>query len=219
MNNVHFLWDEIDFCMSIADRKQRKKEELKLLILEGAKKLFVKQGVEATTIRSIADEIDYSVGTVYVYFQDKKAILHALHTQGFTQLAGDFKVLYNVTDPMVRLRAMGKVYISFALHNPDMYDLMFRLRAPMEFLTTIQEEEWNEGKATFDVLRTTVKQCMAEGYFKGHKLEPLSFMIWSLVHGMCSLKISCRTTAVNLKNPDRILEEAYAEFLKILDNV
>jgi AcrR family transcriptional regulator len=205
--------------MTIAERKTRKKEELRALILDGAKRLFVKKGIEATTIRNIADAVDYSIGTVYVYFKDKNAILHALHTQGFTQLAGDFKVLYNVADPMARLRAMGKVYISFALQNSDMYDLMFSLKAPMEFLNTIQGEEWNEGKATFDVLRTTVKQCMAAGHFKGHKLEPLAFMIWSLVHGMCSLKIGHRTTAVNIKNADTILEEAYAEFLKFLDTI
>src|SRR5262245_40162651 len=205
--------------MLLAERKTQKKEELRALILEGAKKLFAKKGIEATTIRNIAEAVDYSVGTVYVYFKDKNAILHALHTQGFRQLLGDFKVLYNVADPLARLRAMGKVYISFALQNTDMYDLMFSLKAPMEFLTTTQEGEWNEGKATFDVLRTTVKQCMAAGHFKGYKLEPLAFLIWSLMHGMCSLKIGNRATAVNLKNADNILEEAYNEFLKFLDTI
>jgi len=205
--------------MTVAERKTQKKEELRALILEGAKKLFVKKGIEATTIRNIAVAVNYSVGTVYVYFKDKNAILHALHTQGFTQLVADFKVLSNVADPMARLRAMGKVYISFALQNSDMYDLMFNLKAPIEFLNTIREEEWNEGKATFDVLRKTVKQCLEAGHFKGHKLEPLTFMIWSLVHGMCSLKIGNRATAVNLKNADNILEEAYNEFLKFLDTI
>jgi len=205
--------------MAIADRKAKEKEDLKALILKGAKKLFVEKGVEQTTIRSIANAIDYSVGTVYVYFKDKNAILHALHTQGFTQLSGDFIVLYNVQDPMERLKAMGKVYIQFAVANPDMYDLMFSLKAPMEFLDAVNAEEWNEGKATFDVLQTTVKQCMDTGHFTGHKLEPLAFLIWSLVHGMCSLEISKRSGGVNLKKPENILTEAYAEFLKIMDKL
>ncbi len=205
--------------MGIADRKAKEKEDLKALILKGAKKLFVAKGVEQTTIRSIANSIDYSVGTVYLHFKDKNAILHSLHTQGFSQLSGDFKVLYNVNDPMERLKALGKVYIQFAGDNPEMYDLMFSLKAPMEFLDAINEEEWNEGKATFDVLHTTVKQCIANGHFTGHKSEPLSFMIWSLVHGMCSLEISKRCTGVNLKEPEHIVTEAYAEFLKIVDKL
>lgn len=205
--------------MAISDRKAREKEDLKALILSGAKKLFVEKGIEQTTIRNIADAIDYSVGTVYVYFKDKNAIFHALHTQGFTQLGSEFKVLFHVSDPMERLRAMGRVYINFALQNPDMYDLMFNLKAPMEFLNDSKEEEWNEGKATFDVLRTTVGQCMANGYFKGHELEPTAFMIWSMVHGMISLEISKRSIGVDIKQPETIVMAAYEEFLKIMDKI
>ena len=205
--------------MSVAERKARQKEELKALILKAARKLFVEKGIEQTTIRNIADSIDYSIGTVYVYFRDKNEILHALHTQGFVDLGGQLKVLFNVKDPMERLKAMGKVYINYGLNNPDMYDLMFTLKAPMEFLETIQKDEWDEGKASFDVLKATVKQCMDAGHFKGHKLEPLSFLIWSCVHGMCSLEIGSRTKNVNIKNAENIVTEAYDEFLKIINKM
>lgn len=205
--------------MAIADRKAREKENLKSLILQGAKKLFVERGIEQTTIRNIADEIDYSVGTVYVYFKDKNAILHELHTGGFTELGSYFKELYSIADPMERLRVMGRIYIKFAIENAEMYDLMFNLKAPMEFLDAVNEEEWNEGKATFDVLNTTVKQCIDEGHFKGHNLEPLSFMIWSLVHGMCCLEIRQRSKGVNLTNPETIVIDAYNEFLKMIDKL
>ena len=203
--------------MSVAERKARQKEELKALILKAARKLFVEKGIEQTTIRNIADSIDYSIGTVYVYFRDKNEILHALHTQCFVDLGGQLKVLLNVKDPMERLKAMGKVYINYGLDNPDMYDLMFTLKAPMEFLETIQKDEWDEGKASFDVLRATVKQCMDAGHFKGHKLEPFCFLIWSCIHGMCSLEIGSRTKNVNIKNPETIVTDAYDEFLIILN--
>ena len=171
--------------MGIAERKARDKENLRALILQGAKKLFVEQGIEQTTIRKIAEEINYSVGTVYVYFQDKNAILHALHSEGFSELGGRFQVLFKVKDPMERLRSMGRVYLEFAAKNPDMYNLMLNVKAPMDFLNTIHAEEWNEGKATFQVLRTTVKECMDAGHFKNHELEPLAFMFWSLPQKCC----------------------------------
>lgn len=205
--------------MSISDRKAKEKEDLKALILKGARELFVQRGIEQTTIRNIADAIDYSVGTVYVYFKDKNAILHALHTEGFMQLGSNFKVLHSVADPMERLKAMGKVYIKFAQDNTEMYDLMFNLKAPVEFLQATEEEEWNEGKATFDVLRTTVQQCIDKGHFKGHKTEPLAFMIWSVVHGMCSLEITDRTKKICLNTPDTIMEDGLDEFFKMLDKM
>jgi AcrR family transcriptional regulator len=205
--------------MGTTERKQKEREELRDLILASARNLFVKNGVEQTTIRNIADAIEYSVGTVYKHFRDKNAILHALHIQGFQDLGGQFVVLTHVKDPMERLRTMGKVYIKFAQEQPDMYDLMFNLKAPMEFLETIHQQEWNEGKATFGALRTTVKECMDQGHFKGHQLEPLSFLIWSCVHGMCSLEIRQRIEGVNLKKPKTIVMDAYQEFVMMIDRL
>lgn len=204
-------------AMGISERKSKEKENLKALILQGAKRLFLEKGIEQTTIRNIADEIEYSVGTVYVYYKDKNAILHDLHIQGFTQLGGELRVLINVQEPMERLKALGRVYIRFALDNTDMYDLMFNMKAPMEFLKERQDEEWNEGKATFDVLYQTVCQCIEAGYFRGHQADPLAFAIWSCVHGMCSLHICDRIKGVNIQNPEEIIYGAYEEFVKLID--
>ncbi|MGZ3757587.1 MAG: TetR/AcrR family transcriptional regulator [Mucilaginibacter sp.] len=205
--------------MSVANRKAKEKEQLTALILDSAKKLFIEKGVAQTTIRSIAQHIDYSVGTVYVYFKDKNAILNALHTQGFTQLGSQFSVLVHVENPMERLIAMGRLYIKFALDNPDMYELMFTLKAPMEYLNAVEKEEWKEGTSTFNFLKTTVSECIKQDHFKGHYLEPLTLMIWSLVHGMCSLHISQRISSVDLKDQDDIVNHAFEEFVKILRNL
>ena len=202
--------------MSTAERKAREKEALKMLILKGAKKLFLERGIEQTTIRNIADEIDYSVGTVYVYFKDKNAILHDLHSIGFQELGGYFTELFAIKDPMERLRKMGFTYLKFAMENSEMYDLMFIVKAPMEFIESTEKEAWTEGADTFNALKKTVEECMNEGHFEGHSLEALSFMIWSLVHGMCCLEIRQRTKGVKFSNPDKILSEGYNEYLKII---
>ena len=54
--------------MGIIERKAKETDDLRELILQGAQKLFIEKGIEQTIIRSIADAINYSVGTVYVYF-------------------------------------------------------------------------------------------------------------------------------------------------------
>jgi len=209
----------IRIIMGIAERKAKEKENLKTLILQGAHKLFLEKGIERTTIRNIADEIEYSVGTVYVYFKDKNDILHHLHTQGFQQLGGEMRVLFNVSNPMERLKAIGRVYIQFALDNPEMYDLMFTMKAPIEVIEQKECDDWNEGKLTFDVLSNTVKECIEAGHFKGHDLQPLSYMIWSTTHGMCALYIAQRTRAVHLDDPESIVGRAYEEFIKVIDKL
>lgn len=205
--------------MGIAERKAKEKEALRELILKGAKKLFLEKGVEQTTIRNIADEIDYSVGTVYVYFKDKSAILHNLHSIGFQELGKYFQELFSIEDAMERLRKMGFIYIKFALENSEMYDLMFNLKAPMEYLQSSDNDVWDEGAKTFDLVRKTVAECIEKGHFKGHNVEPLSFMVWSLVHGMCCLEIRHRTKGIKFTNPETILFDGYNEYLKMIDKL
>ena len=214
--------------MGISERKAKEKEELKALILEGARKLFLEKGIEQTTIRSIAKSINYSVGTVYVYYKDKDAILNDLHAMGFVELGKEMRPLSHVSDPIERLKALGKVYIHFALENPDMYDLMFLMNAPMNFLDAHlkescthegHQEEWKEGKGTFSILRQTVQECIDLGYFKNHETEALSFMIWGLVHGICALQIRGRVNHIKFKEPETILQRAFDSFNLILDRV
>lgn len=204
--------------MGTKERKAKEKEDLKSLISKAAKKLFVEKGIEQTTIRNIANEIDYSVGTVYLYFKDKNDIFHNLHSQGFNMLFSQMQPLSNVQNPMERLKALGRVYLNFALENPDMYNLMFTLNAPVEFIETTQTQEWNEGKATFGFLKQTVQDCFNKGYFQNHALEPLSYAIWSCVHGMASLYISQRVKGVNLSDPNTLVLRSYEDFLLMLEN-
>jgi hypothetical protein len=96
---------------------------------------------------------------------------------------------------------------------------MFNLKAHMEFLESSQIDEWNEGDATFNKVKKTIQECIDKGHFKGHNMEPLSFMVWSLVHGMCCLEIRQRTKGVKFTNPDTILFDGYNEYLKIIEKL
>ena len=57
--------------MTISERKEREKLELKELILLKAKELVDKEGYEALSIRKIAAAAEYSPATIYLYFKDK----------------------------------------------------------------------------------------------------------------------------------------------------
>lgn len=205
--------------MGIADRKERDKEELREKILHAAKDLFLIKGFEKTSIRNIADQIEYSPGIIYHYFRDKNEIFHALHQEGFRQLMGKMSVLASVRNPIERLKAMGSIYVSFALENPDMYDLMFIKEAPIDHVIDLENDNWKEGNSTFNFLRDTVQESINQGYFKGHDPEALSYMIWSVVHGMVSLSIRKRCDVVLASRKDSIVSDALDEFYNIIDRL
>jgi|SRR5690606_4626976 len=177
--------------MGIKERKERYKENLKARILDAAKRLFVNEGYESTSIRKIAAEIEFSPTTIYLYYKDKSDIAYALHQEGFTLLRERFSTLAFVQHPFERLKAMGRAYIQFALDHPDFYKLMFIMREPMEYLETHHPElEWPEGERVLDELFLTVQACQAEGYFADIGTQEMAILSWNVVHGLCSLHIT-----------------------------
>src|SRR6184192_207432 len=116
--------------MSIAERKLEEKQEMHKRILNGARKVFLEKGYEQASMRNIANEINYSPGSLYFYFKDKSEIFHELHREGFQLLLNQLKVLDKVADPFERLKANGRVFIQFAKENKDYYNLMFIVDEP-----------------------------------------------------------------------------------------
>src|SRR6185369_782425 len=145
--------------MTIATRKERQKEELKGKILEAAKDLFMQRGFEETSIRNIAERIEYSPTTIYLYFKDKDEICHALHKEGFTLLNQYLRALVDVTDPFERLKATSKSYVRFASENREFYELMFIMKSPMNSIKK-EEGDWEEGDRAFGFLVNTIEQCI-----------------------------------------------------------
>lgn len=175
--------------MGVEDRREREKVEMKAKILLAAKELFLKKGFEKTSIRNIADRIEYSAGTIYLYFKDKNDLLFNLHQEGFGTLMVHFSRIDLDQNAIGKLEQMGRIYINFANENPELYELMFIMDAPMESLEC-KDAEWDEGMIAFEMLKNLVGECQKEGYLIGHDSEDATLMIWSFVHGLVTLK--CR---------------------------
>ncbi|MEJ5055951.1 TetR/AcrR family transcriptional regulator [Sphingobacterium sp. MYb382] len=177
--------------MGITERKQRHKEDLRNRILEAAKKLFVQQGYEATSIRKIAKEIEFSPTTIYIYYKDKNDIIYALHQEGFNMLREKFSTLMLVENPFERLKAIGKTYIEFGRTNPEFYEVMFMMKEPMDFIgNSCMDDKWEDGEKVFGILEQTITECQTKGYFTNLPVKLVALQAWTAVHGIVSLYIS-----------------------------
>lgn len=178
--------------MGITERKEKQKLEIRKMILDASMKLFVEEGFENVTIRKIADLIEYSPTTVYLYFKDKNEIFFHLHEQGFLKMAEVNQNLAGIENPLIRLHKMGENYINFGLDNPEFYDVMFIQRAPMQALEKMENCDWKNGENALNVLKANIAECMEKGFIKKGSVDAVSMGIWGMVHGLVSLSIRQR---------------------------
>lgn len=177
--------------MGIAERKEKQKNEIRKLILDASMKLFMEEGFESVTIRKIAELIEYSPTTVYLYFKDKDEIFYSLHDMGFEKMHEFNNDLDSIQNPLVRLHKMGENYLRFGMGYPEFYTLMFIAGEPMKKISELGCD-WKPGDAALGRLKETVTECMEKGYLAKSDPYQVSLSVWSFVHGLVSLAIRQR---------------------------
>jgi len=178
--------------MGINERKEKQKADLKQLILDASVKLFLEHGYDGVSIRKIADIIEYSPTTVYLYFKDKNEILFELHEIGFKKLETFNQGIFDIKNPLVRLHKLGENYLRFGLENPEYYDLMFLIPAPIEFINKMKECDWKGGDNALNLLKMLLEESMNQKLIRPGDINTMAMAIWGMVHGLVSLAIRKR---------------------------
>jgi AcrR family transcriptional regulator len=84
--------------MQLSSRPTVAQADLNSRILAAAQRLFARQGFEKTTTRQLAEAAGIAEGTLFRHFENKKAILVAVVTQGWSEM---------LTDLLIQLSEMG----------------------------------------------------------------------------------------------------------------
>jgi AcrR family transcriptional regulator len=171
------------------ERREQEKQDLRAAILRAASQLFAEHGYEHFSLRQVAETIGYSPTTIYLYFKDKDDLLFAVVDEGFERFGAQLAAAAaGVADPIERLGALGRAYISFGLQYPVHYQLMFMQRA--DFLAGFRPGEEKPRIDAFRVLQDTIQYGIDAGALRPGDVEAYSDALWALVHGVVALAIS-----------------------------
>jgi len=171
--------------MSALSRRRKHKEELRRLILDAAREIFVRQGYESFSMRKLAGKIEYSPGSVYLHFKNKEELFECLVDESFARLLKKLSALRNgkeLQDPVEEHKKGMRAYVEFGLRNPNDYRFAFMLRPPME-------KRPYKVHGAFESLRYIVGRCVGEKRFRALDVETTSQALWASVHGITSLLI------------------------------
>ena len=150
--------------------------------------MFVLRGYEATTMRAIADRVEYTPTAIYHHFESKEALITELCQLDFRALAQVFNRIEKVADPIERLGRLGDAYVEFAIAHPNHYQLMFMTPRPQVVPDGAHGDPTEDAYA---LLRATCAETIA-----GNRLRPeiddpdeLAQILWAGLHGLVSLRI------------------------------
>jgi AcrR family transcriptional regulator len=174
----------------VTERTGREKRRLRTHreILAAARRLLSERGIKGLSLRAVARDADYSPAALYEYFADKEAILDALREEVGASLAARLREhARNDVPLMARFVELGTAYVGFALESPNDFNLLF-----MESLSQRRStRERRGGSDAYAVLAAAVESALvAKGVEGGKRVDEIAYGVWSLVHGMATLRLT-----------------------------
>jgi AcrR family transcriptional regulator len=185
------LTDQIFICkiehMGVTERKEREREALRERILDAALEVVSAGGVDALTMRGIADRIEYSATALYTHFADKDALLVALCHREFQQLSVRLQDFRPSGDPLADLTSLGRAYCRFALTSPEAYRLMFLLPGMPSRPAHCSDDEQD----AYGIVVSAVARARAAGLLRDNlgDDELVGQTLWANLHGLLALEI------------------------------
>ncbi|MCF8473350.1 MAG: TetR/AcrR family transcriptional regulator [Emcibacter sp.] len=178
---------------SITHKSNYHHGDLRQSLLDATRLMIREGGVEAVSLRKLADRVGVSRTAAYHYFKDKNILLCTLAEEGFylwqnkienISLGDDYKNLL----PAARYRAFIYWYLTYAMENSEYYDLMFG-RAIWKQKTATDSLK----KIAYEVFQKHVemtKICQQEGILPiAEDSLRLAQVSWGTLHGLARLLI------------------------------
>ena len=141
-------------------------------LIVAALPILESQGPDKISLREVARTVNVSPNAPYKHFPTKEDFLAAIATKGFLQLE-------KLLAPANNLTAGCETYITFALQNPNLYQLMF---SPILAANCEGSELEHASSAAY---KTLLK------HFNTHNPnDPRALHAWALIHGIATLRIN-----------------------------
>ncbi|NOR68647.1 MAG: TetR family transcriptional regulator, partial [Methylomarinum sp.] len=109
----------------MARRSEHSQEEIKEMVLKAAEVIVVEEGFSELKVRKVAMEIGYTVGSIYMVFDNMADLI--MHVKGRTldDIAEQLKVVINDANAEQTIVQLAKTYLSFASQNFNRWRMIF----------------------------------------------------------------------------------------------
>lgn len=163
---------------SIADRPPLQRAA----IVAAARGLIVAGGVEAMSLRRLARQMGVTAPALYAHVRDKQDLLRAVAEAETDQLAASFQTFADL-DPIERIRAHGRTYVSYSRENPELFQVILMVppggvaeTVPLPAATT-----------AFAAAVRAVEDAIAAGCIHANDALLVALTLWSGAHGVATL--------------------------------
>ncbi|MFK2876679.1 TetR/AcrR family transcriptional regulator [Rhodanobacter hydrolyticus] len=154
-------------------------------ILRAAHTLFDREGVDAVTMRRVAELVGITPMAIYRHFPNREALLKRISDDGFQSVADSWQEHAGRGDIIKRLHATQMLYLDYALAHPHLFDHAFSVRR--DDARRFPEDFRARRSPTLNVVADTLAEGMREGVLRKDDPWDVAMTFWAHTHGLIAL--------------------------------
>ena len=162
----------------MARRSEHSQEQIKEMVLSAAEAIVVKHGINELTVRKIAMDIGYTVGSIYMVFANMQDLITHIKLRTLDQLA---QRLHSDIDAPAsqQILAIAEQYFSFAEQNFNRWQFLFEFPQAQSELPLSYRQKVEQLLQPLSALLAQLRpQATAE------ELAIASQGLWGAIHGI-----------------------------------
>lgn len=162
-------------------------ESMRSRLCVAALDVFREKGLEAVSLRALADVVGISHTLPYRYFENKEALLASVRVMCFEHFEAYVREREPVDAPVLgRVLSVVDAYVGFVNEHPAEYQLIFATPQPPPVR---YPELLAARKSLFEHSVELAQLCVDEGHIGGDARE-IAHSIWGSLHGLLTLHVA-----------------------------
>jgi AcrR family transcriptional regulator len=202
---------KVQEIQKMARRSDHSRDELREMALSAAEQIVVEQGYDGLSARKVAAAIGYTVGTLYLVFENLDDLilqvnartLDRLHTQ-MSESQG------NSGDARDYLLHLGQAYIRFADDDPHRWEMVFKHRLSENRVLPA----WYQDKITrmFALVEKGLEPLAKQR--PQQEITQAAAALWGGVHGICILALTNKLGIAGVDSVQELTQSLISNYLE-----
>lgn len=160
-------------------------------IVDEACALITADGLDALTLRRLADRFSVSAPALYAHFRDKQDLLRAVAERQFEDLMARYRAIDAAADParpLDRVRAQCRNYVRMSQHDPELFRVMFLFPPDLGGLLDVPRgSELPAATQAFQMAVGALEDAIAAGQLEADDPLTVAMTLWAGVHGIANM--------------------------------
>lgn len=194
----------------MARRSEHSQQEIKDMVLNAAEMIVVEEGFDKLKVRKIALEVGYTVGSIYMVFENMADLVMHIKGRTLDDIATQLNSIDQDNTAEQRIALLAKTYLLFASENFNRWRMIFE----HQLADDEQIPDWYQQKVhqIFSIVETQFKQLSSTHTEEESKQAARA--LWSGVHGICTLSLTGKLDLLGVDNIEKTVDLLVSGFIQ-----